>query len=92
LDEMKKAIEDAGYRVTPLPTERKELLELSGLSVRQAAAKSGVSYPQICHWSRGSLELRPEQEATVRRVLLDAVRERRARIDELVSDRQAVAV
>jgi hypothetical protein len=92
LDDMKRALEAAGHTVTPPPNERQELLDLSGLTVRQAAARSGVSYPQVCQWSRGNLELRAEQEASIRRVLLDAVRRRQARIDALVSDDQAAAV
>jgi hypothetical protein len=95
LDAMKRAIEDAGYLVTPPANEKQELFDLSGLTVRQAAARSGVSYPQVCQWSRGNLELRAEQEANVRRVLLEAVRKRQARMDALVSgkgesDRHAV--
>ena len=97
LDDMKRALEAAQYTVTPPRNEKQELLDLSGLTIRQAAAKSGVSYPQVCQWSRGSLELRVEQEASIRRVLLEAVRKRQARIDELVGgrreqSREAVAV
>ena len=92
LDDMKRALEAAGHTVTPPPNERQELLDLSGLSVRQAAIRCGISYSQICQWSRGAVELRPEQEANVKRVLLEAVRKRQARIDTLVSGRERVAV
>jgi transcriptional regulator with XRE-family HTH domain len=94
-DQMKKAIEDAGYRVMPPPNEKQELLDLSGLTIKQVSTKSGVSVPQVCQWSRGELELRAEQVDKIERALLDAVRERRTRIDALVSgkrDRKAVAV
>jgi transcriptional regulator with XRE-family HTH domain len=97
LDEMKKAIEGAGYRVLPPPSEMQELRDLSGLTIRQVAARSGVSVPRVCNYERGELELRPEQVQSIRRVLLDAVRQRQARMAEIVggrreNTREAVAV
>lgn len=91
LDEMKKAIEGAGYRVLPPPSEMQELRELSGLTIKQVASRSGVSVPRVCNYERGELDLRPEQVESIRRVLLDAVRKRQARMAEIVSGRRESA-
>lgn len=84
LDEMKKAIEEAGYRVMPPPNEKKELLTLSGMTLREVADKSGVSVPRVCRWSRGELELRAEQVRSVNAVLMDGVRRQQARMAAIV--------
>lgn len=93
LDEMKKAIENAGYKVLPPPSETKELLDLSGLTIAQVASRSGVSVPRVCRFTRGEIELRAEQVENIQRTLLAAVRQRQERMAELVGGKhEAIAV
>jgi hypothetical protein len=92
LDEAKRVLEAAGHTVTPPPNEKQELLDLSGLTFRQVAAQTEVSFSQICQWSRGAIELRPENEAKIRRVLLAACRQRQERMAELVGGKHEAVV
>lgn len=78
------------------PSQMAEWRDLSGLTIRQVSARSAVSVPQVCQFQRGTLALRPDQISAIKKVLVAEVRERQARIAELVSgkarDREAMAV
>jgi len=70
----------------------RELRRMAGLTQWQLAQRCGVSRMRISLAECGQLELRQEEEAGVRSVLLDAIKGRESKIRSVLSGGESVAV
>lgn len=56
-------------RKLPHPSERRQIREQAGVSLRELAAAIGVSHVAITRWEAGSTPASPEHTATYGRIL-----------------------
>jgi hypothetical protein len=64
------------------------LRRLGGQSLFWVGQKAGISESRLCRYEQGLIELSPEKQAEVERVLLIAVRKRAAEIARLLASEQ----
>jgi transcriptional regulator with XRE-family HTH domain len=70
----------------------RELRTISGLTQLKLAKESGLDRTRLSLAEGGYVVLRPDEEANVRRVLLDHIESRAAQFRSVLSGKEAVAV
>jgi transcriptional regulator with XRE-family HTH domain len=67
----------------------RELRTLSGLTQIEAAKRSGVDRTRLCLAEGGYVTLRPDEEESLRQVLLNQIESRAAQLTDVLSHRKA---
>lgn len=70
----------------------RELRRMAGLTQCEVAKRTGVDRSKISLAEHQYAELRPEEHAAVRKVLLERIESMSAQISDVLSGRKAVAV
>ncbi len=72
--------------------DTKTLRKMANLTQFELAQRCGVSRMRLSLAECGQLELRPEEEVAVRRMLVGAIKSRAAQLTNVLSGTEAVAV
>ena len=73
---------ETNRELVPGPGSVRELRELAGVSLHQAAARIGISYASMWRFEKGYARLAPEQQKALTDFLLETLQQRTASVCE----------